>query len=202
AAGEPGASATGVVPSECEAATNAGAASLPDDPTRIRPPRDTVVFKDRLLYLLQPPLEALFAGGPIRLPFQPFPYQVNGGAFLMPRHHALIADEMGLGKTVQVIVSLRLLFHAGLIRNALVVCPKPLVINWSRELRLWAPDLPFEVLGGDTDQRRYLWHVSNCPLKLANYELLSRDAADVHDEKVHFDVVVLDEAQRIKSRES
>jgi SNF2 family DNA or RNA helicase len=187
---------------EVEAATNAGSASLPDDATRVRPPRDTVLFRDRLLYLLQPPIEALFGVNRISLPFNPYPYQVKGIAFLMPRHHALIADEMGLGKTVQVIVALRLLFHAGLIKNALVVCPKPLVINWARELRLWAPDVPFEVLGGDLDQRRYQWHVSNCPLKLVNYELLGRDAAEVQDERVRYDVVVLDEAQRIKSRES
>ncbi len=170
--------------------------------TRLRPPRDTVQIKDRLLYLLQPPLESLFLGNKVELPFKPFPYQVKGVAFLMPRHHALIADEMGLGKTVQVIVSLRLLFHAGLIRNALVVCPKPLVINWSRELRLWAPDIPFEVVGGDLEQRRATWHVSNCPVKLVNYELLTRDAEEVAQERVKFDVVVLDEAQRIKTRES
>ena len=178
------------------------AANAPQDATRLRPPRDTIVFKDRLLYLLQPPLEALFGNNKISLPFQPFPYQVKGVAFLMPRHHALIADEMGLGKTVQVIVSLRLLFQAGLIKTVLVVCPKPLVINWSRELRMWAPDLPFEVLGGDTDARRAMWRVSNCPVKLVNYELLTRDVAEVADERVKFDVVVLDEAQRIKSRES
>jgi SNF2 family DNA or RNA helicase len=170
--------------------------------TRLRPPRETVQFKDRLLYLLQPPLEALVFGNKIQLPFQPFPYQVKGVAFLMPRHHALIADEMGLGKTVQVIVSLRLLFQAGLIKNVLIVCPKPLVINWSRELRLWAPDVPFEVVGGDLEQRRATWHVSNCPVKLVNYELLTRDCDEVADERVRFDVVVLDEAQRIKSRES
>ena len=69
------------------------------------------------------------------MPFQPYPYQLKGIAFLMPRHAALLADEMGLGKTAQVIIALRLLFHAGLIRKALVVCPKPLVINWTRELR-------------------------------------------------------------------
>src|SRR5262249_47565421 len=154
----------------CQSSANAAA-----DATRVRPPRDAVVFKDRLLYLLQPPLETLFGKGQIRLPFNPYPYQVKGIAFLMPRHHALIADEMGLGKTVQWILSVRRRFHAGLTRTALVVCPKPLVINWSRELRLWAPDLPFEVLGGDAEQRRYTWHVSNCPLKLVNYELLSRD---------------------------
>jgi SNF2 family DNA or RNA helicase len=170
--------------------------------TRLRPPRETVQFKDRLLYLLQPPLEDIFANKQVSLPFKPYPYQLCGIAFLMPRHAALIADEMGLGKTMQTIIALRLLFHAGLIRNALVVCPKPLVINWTRELRTWAPDVPFEVVAGDTETRRAIWHVSNCPLKLVNYELLTRDADEVADDKICFDVVVLDEAQRIKNKES
>ena len=43
----------------------------------------------------------------VRLPFQPYPYQVKGIAFLMPRHAALLADEMGLGKTAQVIALLQ-----------------------------------------------------------------------------------------------
>jgi SNF2 family DNA or RNA helicase len=166
--------------------------------TRLKPARDTVLFKERLLYLLQPPLEALF-NGRVELPFKPFPYQVAGIAFLMPRHHALIADEMGLGKTVQVIVSLRLLLQAGMVRNALIVCPKPLVINWMREMRLWAPDMPFEVVGGDYESRKTTWHHSNCPVKLVNYELITRDVDLVDDDKVRYDLVILDEAQRIKS---
>ncbi len=91
-----------------------------------------VLFKDRLLYLLQPALETIFAGKQVELPFPPYPYQIKGIAFLMPRHAALLADEMGLGKTAQVLIALRLLFHSGLIRRTLVVCPKPLVINWTR----------------------------------------------------------------------
>ena len=170
--------------------------------TRLRPPPDAIVFKERLLYLLQPPLENLFAGKQVTLPSPPYPYQMEGIAFLMPRHAALLADEMGLGKTMQTILALRLLFHAGLIRRALLVSPKPLVNNWSRELRTWAEDLPFEVVGGDGDARRAAWLVSNCPLKLVNYELLTRDAELVTDERVAFDVVVLDEAQRIKNREA
>src|SRR5207237_2263115 len=98
----------------------------PRPKTRLRPPGDAVLFKDRLLYLLQPPLEDLFNGKQVRLPFPPYPYQLQGIAFLMPRHSALLADEMGLGKTAQVIIALRLLFHAGAIQRALVVCPKPL----------------------------------------------------------------------------
>jgi SNF2 family DNA or RNA helicase len=138
----------------------------------------------------------------VRLPFAPYPYQIEGIAFLMPRAAALLADEMGLGKTMQTIIALRLLFQAGLIQRALLVCPKPLVNNWARELQSWAADLPFEVIGGDADARRTGWHISNCPLKLVNYELLTRDAGLVSDERVYFDVVVLDEAQRIKNDDS
>ncbi|MEI7684407.1 MAG: DEAD/DEAH box helicase [Planctomycetota bacterium] len=170
--------------------------------TRLRPPNDLVMLKDRLLYLLQPPLEDLFAGKQVHLPFQPYPYQVKGVAFLMPRVSALLADEMGLGKTAQVIIALRLLLHAGIIRRALVVCPKPLVVNWTRELRMWAEDVPFEAIGGDTRARQAQWYGSKTPVKLVNYELITRDQEFVNDPKVHFDVVVLDEAQRIKNRES
>jgi SNF2 family DNA or RNA helicase len=58
------------------------------------------------------------------------------------------------------------------------------------------------VIGGDADERRGSWLVSNCPLKLVHYEILTRDAQWATDEKVHFDAVVLDEAQRIKNRDT
>ncbi|HSQ58174.1 MAG TPA: DEAD/DEAH box helicase, partial [Gemmata sp.] len=161
-----------------------------------------VLFKDRLLYLLQPSLDGLFDGRQLEVPFELFPYQLEGIAFLMPREAALLADEMGLGKTAQAILSMRLLFHQGMISRGLVVCPKPLVHNWARELKMWAPDVPFETIDGDPDRRRTAWLVSNCPLKLVNYETLTRDAELASDDRVQFDLVVLDEAQRIKNRES
>jgi SNF2 family DNA or RNA helicase len=180
-------------------------AALPPTPrprTHLRPPSDMVMFKDRLLYLLQPPLEDILAGRQVELPFQPYPYQIKGIAFLMPRYAALLADEMGLGKTAQVIVSLRLLLTSALIRRVLVVCPKPIVTNWTRELGTWAHDVPYEIIGGDTLSRKAQWFASRCPVKLINYELLTRDTDFVADPRVHFDVVVLDEAQRIKNHES
>ncbi len=174
----------------------------PRPPVKVRPPRDTTAFTERLLYVLQPPLDALFAGTQVPVPFAPYPYQLEGIAFLMPRHAALLADEMGLGKTMQTSLSLRLLLYAGLVRRALLICPKPLVHNWSRELRTRAGDVPFEVIGGDAGTRRASWLVSNCPLKLVNYEILTRDADLLDDDRARFDVVVLDEAQRIKNREA
>ena len=171
-------------------------------PIRARPTHDTVLFKDRLLYLLQPPLDSLFDGRQLEVPFEPFPYQLEGIAFLMPRHAALLADEMGLGKTMQTILTLRLLFHQGIARKVLLVCPKPLVHNWSREIKMWAPEVPFEVFEGDNEQRRRTWFVSNCPLKLINYEALTRDADIAADPRTYFDVVIIDEAQRIKNKSS
>jgi hypothetical protein len=96
---------------------NLQAAASKEQRTRLRPSSDMVLFKDRLLYMLQPPLEDIFAGKQIQLPFKPYPYQLNGIAFLIPRDAALIADEMGLGKTMQTILALRLLFHSSLIRR-------------------------------------------------------------------------------------
>ncbi len=171
-------------------------------PIRAKPTANTVLMKDRLLYLLQPPLNDLFNGRQLELPFEPFPYQLEGIAFLLPRHSALLADEMGLGKTAQSILAMRLLFHMGEIKSALLVAPKPLIHNWARELKLWAPDLPFEVFPQDPDLRRSTWFTSNCPLKLINYEALTRDADIAADPRTYFDVVIIDEAQRIKNKSS
>ncbi|HEV3119308.1 MAG TPA: DEAD/DEAH box helicase, partial [Gemmataceae bacterium] len=63
-------------------------------------------------------------------------------------------------------------------------------------------DLPFEVIAGDAESRRVSWLVSNCPLKLVNYEILTRDAAYFAGDFPAFDLVLLDEAQRIKNRDS
>jgi SNF2 family DNA or RNA helicase len=161
-----------------------------------------LLVKERLLYLLQPPLESLFANRELHLRLRPYAYQMEGIAFLMPRCAALLADEMGLGKTMQAVLALRLLFHAGLIQKVLVICPKPLLNNWLHELHLWAGDIPIDVVAGDYLARRAAWLISNSPLKLANYEILTRDAGLLAESASSFDLVVLDEAQRIKNRQS
>ncbi len=170
--------------------------------TRFQPPSDIVKLQDRLYYLLQPPLESLASSGQLTFPCQPFPYQYQGIAFLYPRYAAILADEMGLGKTMQAITSARLLLRSGEIRSVLLVCPKPLVTNWQREFALWAPELPVCVIEGDQPRRRWQWQQTNLPVKIANYELMLRDAELFHGQQLQFDLVILDEAQRIKNRAS
>jgi SNF2 family DNA or RNA helicase len=170
--------------------------------TRIRPPADLIKLDDRLQCVLQPPLETLLAQQSLEFPAQPFAYQFEGVAFLYPRFGAILADEMGLGKTMQAITAIRLLLHSGQIQQVLLVCPKPLVTNWQREFALWAPEVPLVAIEGDRDKRQWQWQVADVPVKIANYELLFRDHELLADHSARFDLVVLDEAQRIKNRGS
>lgn len=166
--------------------------------TRIKPPGDVIKLEDRLYYVLQPPLESLARQGSLHFPFDPFPYQFQGIAFLFPRYSAVLADEMGLGKTMQAITTVRMLLCAGELSSVLLICPKPLVTNWKREFNLWAPEVPLCIIEGDQARRRWQWSQPGFPVKIANYELMMRDR-DIFEQGEHFDLVVLDEAQRIKN---
>ncbi|HET6878847.1 MAG TPA: DEAD/DEAH box helicase [Pirellulales bacterium] len=169
--------------------------------TRIQPPRDIIKLEDRLFYTLQPSLETIIGSPSLHMPFQPFHYQLEGVAFLYPRYAAILADEMGLGKTMQAITAIRLLLHAGELRTVLVVCPKPLMTNWQREFQQWAPEIPVTLIEGDQTRRRWQWQLPETPIKVANYELLHRDR-ELFTPELNFDLVVLDESQRIKNRSS
>jgi SNF2 family DNA or RNA helicase len=83
----------------------------------------------------------------------------------------------------------------------LLVCPKPLVTNWRREFDLWAPEIPLAIIEGDQAKRHWQWTQEIAPVKIANYEVLVRDR-DALDGQIPFDLVVLDEAQRIKNASS
>ncbi len=174
----------------------------PKTTTRIAPPSDVIKLQDRLYYVLQPSLESLVTSHSLEFPFEPFPYQFEGIAFLYSRYSAVLADEMGLGKTMQAISTIRLLLYAGEVRNVLLVCPKPLVSNWRREFVLWAPEVPLAIIQGDQKRRHWQWRHPQAAVKIANYELLMRDRDVITDPNQHYDLVVLDEAQRIKNRSS
>ena len=103
---------------------------------------------------------------------------------------------------MQAISTIRLLVHSCEARLVLVVCPKGLVSNWKRELGEWAPELVVAVIEGEPARRRWQWQLEDVPVTLANYEVLVRDEALVEELKLSYDLVVLDEAQRIKNRGS
>jgi len=129
------------------------------------------------------------------------PYQKQGLDWLQHlRGHGLgglLADDMGLGKTAQTIAHLVFEHAAGrLDRPALIVVPTSLISNWTAELTKFAPHLRTEVLHGlDRHARRD--RLAGVHVVITTYTVLARDIADMKE--LSWQVVVLDEAQAIKS---
>ena len=129
------------------------------------------------------------------------PYQWEGVSFLVRSSGALLADEMGLGKTVQAAVAIALLLEtASDVDRVLVVAPAALTLNWMAELATWAPDVAARRLEGDAADRAALYALP-VPVLVGSYEQVRMDGIDRIPQDT-FDLVVLDEAQRIKDRNS
>jgi SNF2 family DNA or RNA helicase len=130
-----------------------------------------------------------------------FPYQKAGVERLISERQVLLADEMGLGKTIQAIAALRVLFFRGECNAALVVAPSGLVLQWRRQFRHWAPDLTLSTVRGSASDRLRAWQ-ANAHIYIVGYESLLSDSwskASSSPGMRQWDVVVIDEAQRIKT---
>jgi superfamily II DNA or RNA helicase len=153
---------------------------------------------DLLLPLLQGPVN-LDLGTVLDLPSNLYAFQIKGVEFLVETAAALLGDDMGTGKTVQTSVALRILFQNARIRTALIVCPLSVIPNWDRELAKWARNLAVTVVRGNKDHREICWRQS-AHVWLTTYETLRNDIETVLTlRKGGFDLIVLDEAQRIKN---
>ena len=136
----------------------------------------------------------------LKLPFELRSYQWEGIQFLVNSEGALLADEMGLGKTVQVAVSLEILWHRQRLDRSLVVVPASLKLNWETELRRWAPSLSVQRVRGNAADRR-AYYLLPINVLIVSYEEIRLDMMNFSRD-ICFDVVVLDEAQRIKNPHS
>jgi SNF2 family DNA or RNA helicase len=147
-------------------------------------------------------LSVLYAG--LTWPHVLFPYQRAGIDRLVGANALLLADEMGLGKTIQVIAAIRILKSRGTIQSALIVAPVALVFQWRRQLRLWAPELRLSTAVGAASERALAWKAP-ADVYLVGYESLRSDIwlkSTGAPGTRPWDVVVLDEAQRIKTAET
>ena len=141
------------------------------------------------------------AEGMLGVPGRLHDYQWEGVAFLYRSRAALLADEMGLGKTVQASVALALLLSAQNDMNrALIVAPAALTTNWMSELATWTPSLTIRHMQGNARDRE-AFYLLPIPVLVSSYEQIRQDGLDRIPSNT-FDVVILDEAQRIKNRHS
>ena len=128
-----------------------------------------------------------------------FPYQREGMLHLAFTERALLADEMGLGKTIQAIAACALLRRLGKASRVLVVTPASLKTEWEDQIRKFTTfDLQL-VFGGKIPRLKAYDKGAATPFfTIVNYEQMVPDVLDVNS-RLAPDVVVLDEAQRIKN---
>ncbi|MFQ5773949.1 MAG: DEAD/DEAH box helicase [Kiloniellaceae bacterium] len=124
------------------------------------------------------------------------PYQRDGMLHLAFAERALLADEMGLGKTVQAIAACELLRRRRGVERVLVVGPTSLKAEWQEQIARFTT-LPTRIIEGDRAARLDLYR-QPAFFNLANYEQVIPDGPEIN-RLLKPDVVILDEAQRIKN---
>jgi len=125
-----------------------------------------------------------------------YPYQVDGVAFLAGRGRALLADDMGLGKTLQAIAAAYWLHRNENVERVLVVCPASLKFQWRREIQRFT-GAEANIVQGPAATRAVQYR-KGPGFYIINYELVLRDLSPINEELAP-DLLILDEAQRIKN---
>ncbi|KAG2075089.1 hypothetical protein BDR04DRAFT_1133497 [Suillus decipiens] len=152
---------------------------------------------------------------------QLMPFQMDGFDWLCDNwwnlQPCILADEMGLGKTVQIVTFLGTIIDKWQGAPALVVVPNSTITNWVREFTRWAPKLRVVPFYGEAKAREViieyeLFHPSNRKggpepkyhVLVTTYETLTnpRDFNSVFKSIPRWEVLVVDEGQRLKSDHS
>ena len=126
------------------------------------------------------------------------PYQLDGIAFAVGAGRAVLADEMGLGKTIQGIGVAELLAQEAGIGKVLVISPASLKSQWREEINRFCHRDCQIVIGSAAERAEH--YQNDTFFTLCNYEQVLRDASVIADQ--HWDLIILDEGQRIKNWEA
>lgn len=125
-----------------------------------------------------------------------YPYQREGVLHLTFTERALLADEMGLGKTIQAIAACELLKQTRQIQRVLIVTTASLKAEWEEQIHKFTQS-PICLIYG-TRAGRLKQYKQHSFFYVMNYEQVLMDYADIQRQLAP-DVVILDEAQRIKN---
>jgi SNF2 family DNA or RNA helicase len=126
------------------------------------------------------------------------PYQLEGVAFAAGAGRAILADDMGLGKTLQGIGVAELLAREAGIRKVLIVCPASVKSQWRSEILRFS-ERDSQIVLGSSEQRPAQYE-NRCFFTICNYEQVLRDIIAI--ERARWDLIILDEGQRIKNWEA
>jgi SNF2 family DNA or RNA helicase len=123
---------------------------------------------------------------------------MDGVAFAVGAGRAILADDMGLGKTIQAVGVAEMLAREANIKKVLIVCPASLKSQWRNEIHKFC-DRDVQLVSGGAKIRGDQYR-SDCFFTVCNYEQVLRDILFI--ERAKWDLIILDEGQRIKNWET
>jgi len=125
-----------------------------------------------------------------------FDYQKEGVLHLAFNERALLADDMGLGKTIQAIGACILLKNLQKVKKVLIISPASLKSEWQEQIKKFTQEVSIFIYG-NKQKRDEKYHEKSF-FYLANYEQILYDK-DIINNVLQPDIIILDEAQRIKN---
>ena len=126
------------------------------------------------------------------------PYQLDGIAFAVEKGRSILADDMGLGKTIQGVGVAELFAREANIKKVLIMCPASLKSQWREEIYRFSGRSVQLVLGNAEERAEQ--YDNDKFFTVCNYEQVFRDIMTI--EEVDWDLIILDEGQRMKNWES
>jgi superfamily II DNA or RNA helicase len=130
------------------------------------------------------------------LKVQLYDYQRQGVLFAAKAGRCLIGDEMGLGKTAQAIAAAEVMAKLYGVERVLVICPTSLKHQWKNEIKRFTSRL-VQVIEGLKPKRIEAFADPAPFFKVTNYDTVHTDLDIIAAWSP--DLVILDEAQRIKN---
>jgi len=126
----------------------------------------------------------------------PYPHQLETARRVLFEMggRAILADEVGLGKTIEAGLVIKELMLRGLARTVLILTPASLCWQWQRELRE-----KFQIACA-LQRSEYDWE--RCTVLVASIDTAKRSPHREIVERLHFDVLVVDEAHKLKNARS
>ncbi|WP_019122790.1 DEAD/DEAH box helicase [Brevibacillus massiliensis] len=125
---------------------------------------------------------------------KPYPHQISTAEKVLNemRGRAILADEVGLGKTIEAGLIMKEYMVRGLAKKILILVPASLVIQWTKELnqKFGIPAV--------AQKKEYMWRQYD--VVVGSIDTAKRDPHRRHVLDIEYDMLVIDEAHKLKNK--